>query len=132
MKGSILLKILGVLLVIGGVFTTISGLIGFSAMKDSGDAINILGSTDIAKFKTVIFISMIGGIVQAISGILCIINSKKPEKSMILFICAIAILALSTIGNLVAMSMGMSNKLSLVYGIIVPGLVILGAYLNKK
>lgn len=132
MKGSILLKILGILLVIGGVFTTISGLIGFSAMKDSGYAINILGSTDIAKFKTVIFISMIGGIVQAISGILCIINSKKPEKSMILFICAIAILALSTIGNLVAMSMGMSNKLSLVYGIIVPGLIILVAYLNKK
>lgn len=132
MKGSILLKILGVLLVIGGIFTIITGSVGFSAMKEAGDSINILASGDVAKFKSVIFISIIGGIVQAISGILCIINSKKPEKSMILFICAIVILAMSTIGNIIAMTMGMRNMLSFVYGLIVPGLIILGIYLNKK
>ena len=132
MKGSLLLKILGILLLIGGIFTTISGLIGFSAMKESKDAIYLLGSLDIAKFKSVIFISMVGGIIQAISGILCIINSKKPEKAKILFICAVAILALSTIGNIIAMSMGMKNMLSFVYGLIVPGLIILGTHLNKN
>lgn len=141
MKGSSLLKISGILLIIGGILTIITAVLGLNEFlkinpkdielyKSLGGTDNLL--KDMGVLKIVVYIALIGGVIQCFSGIICIVNSKKREKSRFLIILAVIIAVLSLIGNLLAMSVDAFVAISLIYGIAVPLIMILGAVKNKR
>lgn len=137
-KGKGLLKVVGILLIIGGVINAVSGIfvyIGSFAVKslvDSG-AVDSALTSEAASVLTgsALIIScalaLIGGVLKIIAGILGIKYANRPEKAMICIVFSIILIILTVISNIINFSM-----FGIILGVVLPVLYLIGAVLNKK
>ncbi len=140
-KGSGFLKVCGILMIIGGALTIIfSGVMGIiayvagSALVSSGE----VGTGEIVGTALLIgaILALISGILELIAGIVGVKNHNKPEKSTACLVWGIIVLVLNVISLILSFAGGSSNVatiiVSVLCGLALPVLYIIGAALNKK
>ena len=131
MKGHKFLKVTGILMIIAAVFSIIAGvLVGGLGVLAAG-----LGAESGLTFPywAALFLTLIGGICQMIAGIKGIKHSKRSEKAGKLIAWGVIVAVFSILSIVMDLSNGGDFSIvSVVTGVAVPALYILGAALNAK
>ena len=126
--GKGLLKVTGILFVIGAAIGLIVGIIGVVGVCALGAAMGGAEGAAVAGVGAVaIVIALIGAILQLIAGIFGIKNCDKPEKSTVCIVFGAIILAL-TIINIISGGF----QWTALFGIVLPILYFIGAIQNKN
>ena len=131
MKGHKFLKVTGILMIIAAAFSIIAGVLvaGVGAIAAG------LGAASGLKFPfwAALFLTLVGGVCQLIAGIKGIQHSKRSEKAGGLIVWG-AIVAVFSILSIVMNSVngGDFSIISVLTGVAVPALYIVGAVLNAK
>jgi hypothetical protein len=129
-----LLKICGILMIIGGILGIIVSavaIVGISllveAAKQTGVEINE------GLLMVAFVLSIIGSLVTLVAGVLGVKNAAKPENASVCIIAGIVAVAVSLIGNiLTVVSGGDFNPVNLVSGLALPVLYLVGAFQSKN
>ena len=131
MKGHVFLKVTGILMIIAAAFSIIVGVLlaGISARAAGLGAASGLKFT----FWAALFLTLVGGICQLIAGIKGIKHSKRSEKAGKLIAWGVIVAVFSILSIVLDLSNGGDfSIISVVTGVAVPALYILGAALNAK
>jgi len=139
-KSNKFLKITGILMILGGSFSVIAGVLIFifGVLFVVGDIdLSNLFSDNIGRFAQIgIIIAVLGGIVQFITGIIGVKNAKKPEKANVclLFgtITALLFIASQVLGTMESSDRGHYDNLSMIFGLIIPAFYLIGAVQLKS
>ena len=131
MKGHKFLKVTGILMIIASIATIGLGAVaGVIAAMAAG--VGVAGHLPI-RFYLVLLATLGGGICQFIAGIQGIRHSKKSEKATSLIVWGAIVMAFSVLGIVLDVTNGDGvNILSILTGLAVPVLYIVGAVLNAK
>ncbi len=126
-KGAKFLKVTGILMIIGGILGIILGIIALLGVA----ALVALGaSSGLLTFAAVL--SLVSAIVQLIAGIKGVKNANKPEMAQSCIVWGAIVAVLSVVGNiLTAVGSGSFDVTSLLLGLVLPVLYIVGAVKNK-
>ena len=131
MKGHVFLKVTGILMIIAAAFSIIVGVLlaEISALAAGLGAASGLKFT----FWAALFLTLVGGICQLIAGIKGIKHSKRSEKAGKLIAWGVIVAVFSILSIVLDLSNGGDFSIvSVVTGVAVPALYILGAALNAK
>jgi hypothetical protein len=128
-KGSTMLKVVGILMIIFGAIGIIISITAFA-----GVALLDAAGANMGLAYVACVISLLGSVAELVTGIMGVINCEKPEKAQLLMTCAIVIIALSLLGNIIFPLIAGSgvSVVSFLIGLILPGLFIFGAIQNKQ
>jgi len=129
-KGAGFLKVTGILMIIGGVFAIILSIIAILGIA----ALTYLSNGEIS--SVLLYASgalmLVSSVAELVAGIIGVKNCKKPEKAgtcigwgIVVAVLCIAGTILNSIGG------GEFSVLSLVTGLVLPVLYIIGAFKNK-
>ena len=131
MKGHKFLKVTGILMIIAAVFSIIAGVfIGGLGALAAG-----LGAASGLTFDyfAALVLTLIGGICQLIAGIVGVKHSKSTENAKKGVTWGIVVIVFAVLSNVFSIANGGEfNVVSVLTGLIVPGLYIYGAILNSK
>ncbi len=131
MKGNKFLMVTGILMIIGGAFGIIAGIVAILGVSGLAALAGSAAGTGMLYLSS--FLCLASGIVQLIAGVMGVKNCEKPEMAQKCIIWGAIVAALSVLGNILNVVVGSSfNVTSLLIGLILPALYIYGAYLNKK
>ena len=139
-KSNIFLKVTGILMIIGGSFAIIAGalvlLLGvFLFTTDLLDPSQVTAAIG-HRGEVSIVISILGGIVQFITGVIGVKYDKKPDKAntCILFgiITALIFLVSQAMGSAGGESVSHFAAISIVFGLLVPAFYLIGAVQLKS
>ena len=131
MKGHKFLKVTGILMIIAAAFSIIVGVLlaGISALAAGLGAASGLKFT----FWAALFLTLVGGICQLIAGIVGVKHSKSTENAKKCVTWGIVVIVFAVLSNVFSIANGGEfNVVSVLTGLIVPGLYIYGAILNSK
>lgn len=129
MKGRKFLKVTGILMIIGGAFGIIGGIV---AMIGAGALAAVL-ETSAGGLMLASVLILASAVFQLIAGIMGVKNCDKPEKAQSCLVMGVIVAILSVAGNVISNILGSSfNILSYATGLIIPVLYIIGAVKNKK
>lgn len=137
MKGKTLLKVTGILMIIGSVIMILTGALGIVGAVEASkyyETAVLVGMAETLYILTAAsVICLLAGILELITGILGVANCAKPEKAKICLIFGIIVIVISVASDILMIAGGTEvNVVSLITGFIVPILYIVGAYLNMK
>ena len=129
MKGRKFLKVTGILMIIGGAFGIIGGIV---AMIGAGALAAVL-ETSAGGLMLASALILASAVFQLIAGIMGVKNCDKPEKAQSCLVMGVIVAILSVAGNVISNVLGSSfNIMSYVTGLIIPVLYIIGAVKNKE
>ena len=129
MKGRKFLKVTGILMIIGGAFGIIGGIV---AMIGAGALAAVL-ETSAGGLMLASALILASAVFQLIAGIMGVKNCDKPEKAQSCLVMGVIVAILSVSGNIISNILGSSfNILSYGTGLIIPVLYIIGAVKNKE
>ena len=129
MKGRKFLKVTGILMIIGGAFGIIGGIV---AMIGAGVLAAVL-ETSAGGLMLASALILASAVFQLIAGIMGVKNCDKPEKAQSCLVMGVIVAILSVSGNIISNILGSSfNILSYATGLIIPVLYIIGAVKNKE
>ena len=129
MKGRKFLKVTGILMIIGGAFGIIGGIV---AMIGAGALAAVL-ETSAGGLMLASALILASAVFQLIAGIMGVKNCDKPEKAHSCLVMGVIVAILSVSGNIISNILGSSfNILSYATGLIIPVLYIIGAVKNKE
>lgn len=129
MKGRKFLKVTGILMIIGGAFGIIGGII---AMIGAGALAAVL-ETSAGGLVLASALILASAVFQLIAGIMGVKNCDKPEKAQSCIVIGVIVAILSVAGNVVSNVLGSDfNIINYATGLIIPVLYIIGAVKNKK
>lgn len=129
MKGRKFLKVTGILMIIGGAFGIIGGIV---AMIGAGALAAVL-ETSAGGLMLASALILASAVFQLIAGIMGVKNCDKPEKAQSCLVMGVIVAILSVSGNIISNVLGSSfNILSYATGLIIPVLYIIGAVKNKE
>ena len=130
-KSNAFLKVAGILMIIGGVFTIIFSIL---AVVGVGALAATLGTeVDMGLLMVSSILGLISGIVSFIAGIMGTKNANKPEKAMACIVFGGLTVLLSVLGTILNVVGGSQfNVVGLITGLLVPALYLVGAFQNKK
>ena len=129
MKGSKFLKVTGILMIIGGAFGIIGGIV---AMIGVGALAAVL-ETSAGGLMLASVLILASAVFQLIDGIMGVKNCDKPEKAQSCLIMGVIVAILSVSGNVISNVLGSDfNIFSYATGLIIPVLYIIGAVKNKE
>ena len=129
MKGRKFLKVTGILMIIGGAFGIIGGIV---AMIGVGALAAVL-ETSAGGLMLASALILASAVFQLIAGIMGVKNCDKPEKAQSCLVMGVIVAILSVAGNIISNVLGSSfNILSYATGLVIPVLYILGAVKNKE
>jgi len=127
-KGSGFLKVCGILMIIGGGLGIILAIVALSAVAVLAAAGASSGMLTVAAI-----FALVSAALELVAGIVGVVNCKKPEKSTACMVWGIIVAVLSIVGQILTVKAGGSfSVLSLITGLALPVLFIIGAALNKK
>lgn len=131
MKGQKFLKVTGILMIIGGAIAIVGGIIailGVSALAYlAGDA----GGTGL--LYTAAILCTVSGAAELIAGIMGVKHSKNPAAAKKCIVWGVIVAVLSIAGNILTVVGGGGFQItSLILGLALPILYIIGAYMNSK
>ena len=129
-KGSGFLKVTGILMIIGGALSIILyiiAIIGIAALVYLSE-----GELSSGLLYTAGILGLVSAVVQLIAGIIGVKNCKKPEKAKTCIVWGILVIALTVIGSILNVVGGSDFSVtSLLIGLVIPVLYIIGAVKNK-
>ena len=129
MKGRKFLKVTGILMIIGGAFGIIGGIV---AMIGAGALAAVL-ETSAGGLMLASALILASAVFQLIAGIMGVKNCDKAEKAQSCLIMGILVAVLSVVGNVISNVLGSSfNITNYITGLIIPALYIVGAVKNKS
>ena len=129
MKGRKFLKVTGILMIIGGAFGIIGGIV---AMIGAGALAAVL-ETSAGGLMLASALILASAVFQLIAGIMGVKNCDKPEKAQSCLVMGIIVAILSVSGNIISNVLGSSFEImSYATGLIIPVLYIIGAVKNKE
>lgn len=129
MKGRKFLKVTGILMIIGGAFGIIGGIV---AMIGSGALAAVL-ETSAGGLMLASALILASAVFQLIAGIMGVKNCDKLEKAQSCLVMGVIVAILSVAGNVISNVLGSDfNILSYATGLIIPVLYIIGAVKNKE
>ena len=129
MEGRKLLKVTGILMIIGGAFGIIGGIV---AMIGAGALAAVL-ETSAGGLMLASALILASAVFQLIAGIMGVKNCDKPEKAQSCLVMGVIVAILSVAGNVISNVLGSDfNILSYATGLIIPVLYIIGAVKNKE
>ena len=129
MKGRKFLKVTGILMIIGGAFGIIGGIV---AMIGAGALAAVL-ETSAGGLMLASVLILASAVFQLIAGIMGVKNCDKPEKAQSCLVMGVIVAILSVAGNVISNVLGSSfNILSYATGLVIPVLYIIGAVKNKE
>lgn len=130
-KGSGFLKVTGILMIIGGgisIIMSIIAVLGVAALVYISD-----GEASSAMLYASVALMVVSAVAQLVTGIIGVVNCKKPEKAGVCMAWGIIVAVLCIAGTILNSAGGGSfSILSLVLGLVLPILYIIGAVFNKK
>lgn len=127
--GSKFLKVTGILMIIFGSIALVVSIItlaGLGVLEGLGLPMGLLWASGI--------IALVGSVAEFVAGIIGVKNWNKPEKANTCIGWGIAVAAMCIISNVFTL-IGYSqnfNVLSLLSGLVIPVLYLIGAFKNKK
>lgn len=129
MNGRKFLKVTGILMIIGGAFGIIGGIV---AMIGAGALAAVL-ETSAGGLMLASALILASAVFQLIAGIMGVKNCDKPEKAQSCLVIGVIVAILSVAGNVISNVLGSDfNILSYATGLIIPVLYIIGAVKNKE
>ena len=129
MKGRKFLKVTGILMIIGGAFGIIGGIV---AMIGAGALAAVL-ETSAGGLMLASVLILASAVFQLIAGIMGVKNCDKPEKAQSCLVIGIIVAILSVAGNVISNVLGSDfNVFNYATGLIIPILYIIGAAKNKE
>ena len=129
MKGRKFLKVTGILMIIGGGFGIIGGIL---AMLGAGALAAVL-ETSAGGLMLASALILASAVFQLIAGIMGVKNCDKPEKAQSCLVMGVIVAILSVSGNIISNVLGSDfNIFSYATGLIIPVLYIIGAVKNKE
>ena len=130
-KGTGFLKVTGILMIIGGGISIIMGIIaalGVAALAYISD-----GTVSSALLYASVVLMLISAVAELVAGIIGVVNCKKPEKAGVCIAWGIIVAVLSVAGTILnSVGGGSFSAFSLILGLVLPVLYIIGAVFNKK
>ena len=129
MKGRKFLKVTGILMIIGGGFGIIGGIV---AMLGAGALAAVL-ETSAGGLMLASALILASAVFQLIAGIMGVKNCDKPEKAQACLVMGIIVAILSVAGNVISNVLGSDfNIFNYATGLVIPVLYIIGAVKNKE
>lgn len=131
MKGQQFLKITGILMIIGG---AVSFVLAIIALVGVAALVAMLGAEGGGLLYLSAGLLLAGAVAEFIAGIIGVKNCAKPEKANTCITWGIIVAAFCLVGNILSV-VGGDDKIdvfSMLLGIALPVLYIVGAVLNKK
>ena len=129
MKGRKFLKVTGILMIIGGAFGIIGGIV---AMIGAGALAAVLETSAVGLMLASALI-LASAVFQLIAGIMGVKNCDKPEKAQICIVIGVIVAILSVAGNVISNVLGSDfNIINYATGLVIPVLYIIGAVKNKE
>ena len=130
-KGTGFLKVTGILMIIGGGISIIMGIIaalGVAALAYISD-----GTVSSALLYASVVLMLISAVAELVAGIIGVVNCKKPDKAGSCIVWGIIVAVLSVAGTILNSVGGCYfSAFSLILGLVLPVLYIIGAVFNKK
>ena len=130
-KGTGFLKVTGILMIIGGAISVIMGIVavlGVAALAYISD-----GTVSSALLYASVVLMIVSAVAELIAGIIGVANCKKPEKAVSCIVWGIIVAVLSVAGTILnSVGGGTFSVFSLILGLVLPVLYIIGAVFNKK
>lgn len=129
-KGTGFLKVTGILMIIGGGISIIMGII--AALSVAALAY-IAGGDSSALLYASVVLMLVSAVAELVAGIIGVVNCKKPEKAGVCIAWGIIVAVLSVAGTILnSVGGGTFSVFSLILGLVLPVLYIIGAVFNKK
>ena len=129
MKGRKFLKVTGILMIIGGAFGIIGGIV---AMIGAGALAAVLETSAGGLILASVLI-LASAVFQLIAGIMGVKNCDKPEKAQSCIVIGVIVAILSVAGNVISNVLSSDfNIINYATGLIIPVLYIIGAVKNKE
>ena len=130
-KGSGFLKVTGILMIIGGAVSIILSIIaalGIAALAYISD-----GTVSSALLYASVILMIVSAVAELVAGIIGVANCKKPDKAVSCIVWGIIVAVLSVAGTVLnSVGGGSFSAFSLILGLVLPALYIIGAAFNKK
>ena len=130
-KGSGFLKVTGILMIIGGgisIIVSIIAALGIAALAYFTD-----GEASSTMLYASVALMIVSAAAQLVAGILGVVNCKKPEKSGVCIAWGVIVAALCVAGTILnVVGGGDFSMFSLLLGLVLPVLYIIGAVSNKR
>lgn len=129
MKGRKFLKVTGILMIIGGAFGIIGGIV---AMIGAGALAAVL-EMSAGGLMLASALILASAVFQLIAGIMGVKNCDKPEKAQSCIVIGVIVAILSVAGNVISNVLGSDfNIINYATGLVIPVLYIIGAVKNKE
>ena len=135
--GRTLLMGVGIFLIIGGVAAMVTSAMNF-VMIGQEEFAPILEQTlqqvGISKttFQISIVLTAIQSVINVVTGIIGVANSKKIEKASLCYICGIVLIVFALICNAYSAFSGAFSIFSVIFSLILPLLYFWGALKNRQ
>ena len=130
-KGSGFLKVTGILMIIGGgisIIVSIIAALGIASLAYFTD-----GEASSTMLYASVALMIVSAAAQLVAGILGVVNCKKPEKSGVCIAWGVIVAALCVAGTILnVVGGGDFSMFSLLLGLVLPVLYIIGAVFNKR
>ncbi len=130
-KGTGFLKVTGILMIIGGAVSIILSIIaalGIAALAYISD-----GTVSSALLYASVILMIVSAVAELVAGIIGVANCKKPDKAGSCIVWGIIVAVLSVAGTVLnSVGGGSFSAFSLILGLVLPALYIIGAAFNKK
>lgn len=130
-KGSGFLKVTGILMIIGGgisIIVSIIAALGVAALAYLSD-----GEASSTMLYASVTLMVISAAAQLVAGILGVVNCKRPEKAGVCIAFGVIVAALCVAGTILnTVGGGDFSLFSLLLGLVLPILYIIGAVFNKR
>lgn len=133
-QGSKMLKVTGILMIIGGALALVIALIAVIGIAAAASlAAGALGGGIIALAVIASILALLGGGVELAAGILGVKNWNQPAKAQSCIVFGAIIIALSVLSNILNLASGSEfNLFSLLLGLVLPVLYLIGAVQLKN
>ena len=131
-KGSMFLKVVGIVMIVCGAIGILGGLIGglFSAIGSLFVA--AVGGNPFLLILQAIF-QIVASVLTLVCGIIALKNCDDPSKAQTVMTWGIIVAACTVVSYLILPAiLGSVNWLGTIFGLVLPGLIIYGAILNKQ
>ena len=133
-QGSKMLKVTGILMIIGGALALVIAIIAVIGIAAAASlAAGALGGGIIALAVIASILALLGGGVELAAGILGVKNWNQPAKAQSCIVFGAIIIALSVLSNILNLASGSEfNLFSLLLGLVLPVLYLVGAVQLKN
>ena len=129
-KGSTFLKVTGILMIVFGAIAlvvSIIAILGIAALAAFND-----GTYDMTMLYVGGVFALISAVAEFVAGIIGVINAKLPHKENTCIVWGVVVAVMCIAGEIISMIGGSQfNVFSLICGLAIPVLYIIGAVKNK-